>query len=50
MQPKKPPTHIPLMGHASFSVAAAVAGMLELSSRRPPLVTMLLTSLHAAFA
>ncbi|HEX2545719.1 MAG TPA: hypothetical protein VHL79_12610 [Ramlibacter sp.] len=48
MQTKKPPTQTPLIGHATFSFAAALAGMLEISSRRPPLMTMVLSSLHAA--
>jgi hypothetical protein len=50
MQTKKSPARAPLLGHGTFSVAAAVAGMLEMSLRRPPLVTMVLTSLHAALA
>jgi hypothetical protein len=48
MQTKKSPANTPLIGPATFTVAAAVAGMLELSLRRPPLMTMVLTSLHAA--
>ena len=50
MHTKKPTARTPLIGHGAFCAAAAVAGMLELSSRRPPLVTMVLTSLHAALA
>jgi hypothetical protein len=48
MQTKKSPARTPLIGHGTFSFASAVAGMLDLSSRRPPFVTMVLTSLHAA--
>jgi hypothetical protein len=50
MQTNKSPARISLVAPRIFSLAAAVAGMLEMSLRRPPLVTMALTSLHAAFA
>jgi hypothetical protein len=48
MQTKKTPARTSLMGHGTYCVAAAVSGMLELSSRRPPLMTMVLASLQAA--
>ena len=50
MQTKKTPARTPLIGHGTYCVAAAVSGMLELSLRRPPLMTMVLASLHSALA